>query len=93
MDNFLDKIERLSELAAARRDPRPMDAASIVAGVHGLEIQDDSQIIPLGFLTGGAAAAAAAAIVVSALAFMGWNDYATSLPSVETLLDISDMLL
>lgn len=93
MDNILEKIERLSALAAQRRDPRPMDVAGVMADIRGLEIEDEALSLPLGFLSGGAAAAAAAAVAVSVLAVSGWNDLSSPMLSIDALLDISEVWL
>lgn len=93
MDIVMEKLERLSRRAAERADPRPLDVSGIMAAIRDLDVDDGFQAIPLGLLTGGAVAAAAAAVVVAALALAGWNDFSTPLPSVESLLDISDFLL
>lgn len=93
MDDFMKKLDRLSELAARRPDPRPLDASFIMAGVRGLEIEDDSLVIPFGFLTGGAAAAAVAAVVTSLFAMTAWTEMSSPFPEVASLLDVVDAVL
>ena len=93
MDDFMTKVERLAELAAKRRDPLPLDAASIMTGIRGLEMEDDALSIPLGFLSGGAAAAAAAAVVITLFAATAWSDLSSPFVEMASLLDIADIML
>ena len=93
MDELMRKIERLSELAAQRSDPRPLDVKSVMAGIRGLEMEDESLAIPFGFLTGGVAAAAAAAVVVSLFGAMAWTELTNPYPAVASLMDVMDAIL
>lgn len=94
MDDILKKMERLSVLAARRPDPRPLDVSFVMAGIRGLEMEDDNVLsLPLGFLTGGAAAAAVAAVVTSLFALTAWTDMSSPYPAMASLLDVMDAVL
>lgn len=93
MDNFLNKLEQLADLAAQRPDPRPLAVGGVMARVRGLEIEDDSQTIPLRFFAGGAVAAAAAAVVVSLLAVSSWTEATSPLVAMNSMFDVMDMML
>lgn len=94
MDAFLKKMERLSEMASRRSDPAPLDAAGVMSRIHGLQIDEEGDVLtlPLGFFAGGAAAAAAAAVAVSFLAFAAWGEMSNPLTAMDSLIDVMEIL-
>ncbi len=92
--DIMRKIERLAEMSAARSDPLPLDANSVMHRIGALRVEDDDAVlsVPLGFFAGGAAIAAAAAIAVTLLAATAWTDMSSPFAAVESLLDIQDVL-
>lgn len=93
MDTILNKIERLAEMAARRPDPVALDAGGVMARIRSLEIEDDSQVIPIGFFAGGAALAAAAAIGVTVLAATAWQGMFSPVAEMNSLMDVMDIML
>lgn len=91
MDAFLKKMERLSEMASRRSDPAPLDAAKVMSRIHGLQIEEEGDVLtlPLGFFAGGAAAAA---VAVSFLAFTAWGEMSSPLAAMDSLIDVMEIL-
>lgn len=94
MDAFLNKLERLADMASRESDPAPPDVGRIMAAVRdaGIEEADDSPL-SLGVLYAGAAAAAAIAVVVTLLAATAWADINNPVNALGTLLEATDYLL
>lgn len=92
MDAFLKKMERLSEMVSRRSDPAPLDAAGVMSRIHGLQIEEEGDVLtlPLGFFAGGAAAAAA--VAVSFLAFTAWGEMSSPLAAMDSLIDVMEIL-
>ena len=94
MDAFMKKFERLSEMAAGRPDPRPLDCGAVMSRIHGLSGLDiatpDDRVLslPLRFWAGGAAAAAAVALGGATLASTAWMEMASPLTAVDSLFSV-----
>lgn len=90
MDAFMKKLEQLSEMAALRPDPRPLDSALVMSRLHGLDCVMDDRVLslPLRFWAGGAAIAAAAAFGVTTLASTAWTEMSSPLVAVDSLFNV-----
>lgn len=88
MDAFMKKIEQLSDMAARRPNPRPLDGGVIMARLQGLDCRMEEEVLslPLRFWAGGAALAATVALGVTTLAASAWTEMASPMAAVDSLL-------
>ncbi len=93
MDAFMKKIERLSEMAARRPNPLPLDAGGVLSRIRELEIEEEATQLPLMVYFGGAAAAAVVAIGVTVIASSAWSDMSNPFVAMSSLGDVVDVLL
>lgn len=89
MDAFVRRIEQLSDMAAQRPDPRPLDSALVMSRLHGLDCRMDDEVLslPLRFWAGAAAMAAAVAVGVTTLASTAWMEMSSPMMAVDSLLN------
>ena len=96
MDTFLNKIDRLADLASRETDPQPIDADAVMARIAALpRAADDEEpeTFSLRLFAGVGAAAAAAALVVFVLAAGAWTDINSPAAAIESLMEVMESSL
>lgn len=95
MDAVLKKIELLAEKAAQEVDPRPLDAALVMARINRLpaELEDEEEadnVWSFRLFAGVGAAAVAAAAVIFVFAAGAWMDLNSPAAVIESLMEVME---
>ncbi|MDR3211826.1 MAG: hypothetical protein LBU79_07915 [Planctomycetota bacterium] len=94
MDTFLNKLERLSGLAAQRPDPLAMDLAKLRIRLASLPVDEETEgIFSLPLFAGTAALASLAAAGVVMLAFNSLLYLESQTAMVDSLMEVMENVL